>query len=668
MSRQINYRSAFCHVLFLSLFLLIAVSAVAVADVHLPNVFGDHMVLQRDMPINIWGTADPAEVVKVTLGKDSGSATADSSGNWAVKLAPLPAGAPLTLVVTGKNTVTLEDVMMGEVWVCSGQSNMEFGIGMANNHDAEIAAADHPQIRLLLVPHQSSFVPVNDVNAKWAVCSPDTIKQGGWSGFSAGAYFFGRELQQKLNVPVGLIESAWGGTPIEAWITPEAYATAPDATDIATRLKDANTKYIADLTKANAYTPDVQNGLASGVAFNPLPGNLQPYSYCQGQTLYLGMIHPLTKLSVRGAIWYQGEANVGQGMRYFDRMKLLIGGWRAAFNEPSLAFYYVQIAPFKYGGDPTAEAGIWDAQRVSLTIPNTGMAVTTDIATLDNIHPPDKQDVGHRLAAWALAKTYKEKNIVYTGPLFQSAKIAGNTVTVSFTKDSIGSGISTRDGQAPTDFELSGLDGTFFAADAAIKGDTVIVTSNNVPKPVQVHFAWNQLDNPNLINKEGLPASPFTSPLPTMAQLYGLTGPDLALAKPFTSSDTNLWGWNTGLTDGSWDTSNVNCYASGNADAFPKTVTIDLQALVPVNAVAFGVPPFGSTHNVDVSISADGTTFTKVGSHEFSLRKAERTAVTFAATKARYVRLTYLDHYPDNVGYDPTFVFTTEVEAYGPKK
>ena len=497
-----------------ALALLAAFSAEAV--VRLPRVLASDMVLQRDLPIQIWGWADPGEKVTCELGKEKATATATAAGQWLVKLPAMSAGGPHELTVSGNNTLKLTGILVGEVWLCSGQSNMEMGVGMCKDGKAEIAAATNANIRLFLVPKKASGVPLTDVDATWQVCSPASIAQGGWGGFSAAAYYFGRELQQMLNVPVGLIASSWGGTRIEPWTPPVGFAAVPAVKTIGEKIQQADADYrkaaVTGLDQVEAALGKARKALEAGQPLPPVPALALKHrldSSGEPTGLYNGMIHPLVPFGIRGAIWYQGESNNGENMLYFEKMKALIAGWRQTWKQGEFPFLFVQLAPYRYGGAPTQLPGIWNAQLASLSIPNTGMAVTTDITTLNDIHPPNKQDIGKRLALWALATTYGKKDLVYSGPIYKSLKIDGAKIVVSF--DHVGGGLVTRDGLEVTTFEIAGADGKFVKALAKIDGEKVIVSAEEVTAPTQVRFAWHQLAQPNLMNKEKLPASPFSS-------------------------------------------------------------------------------------------------------------------------------------------------------------
>ncbi len=451
------------------------------ADVHLPHVFGNQMVLQRDLPVRFWGTAEPGEKVTVSVDKNQASATADSKGKWHVELPAMSASTkPVAVKVAGKNTIELHDVLVGEVWVCSGQSNMQMTVAGVNNAKKEIAESTHLQIRLFTVPMLAAAQPVDDIDAYWKECNPYSVPS-----FSAVAYFFGRSLHEQLGVPIGLIDTSWGGTLIEPWTPPVGFTSVPSVTSILTNMqKDQVAKKSAPTNKW-----DKGQGIPT--------------------RLYNGMINPIVPFAIRGAIWYQGESNNGQGMLYFEKMKALIAGWRSVWNEGDFPFYYVQLAPFQYGkpgSDPTPLAKIWEAQTAALSIPDTGMAVTNDIGNIKDIHPKDKQDVGKRLALWALAKNYG-KQIVYSGPLYKSMSIDGPTIRLKF--DHVGGGLTARDGKTLNWFTIAGEDKKFVNATAKVDGDSIVVSANDVAKPVAVRFAWSQIAEPNLANAEGLPASAF---------------------------------------------------------------------------------------------------------------------------------------------------------------
>jgi sialate O-acetylesterase len=492
----------------------------AQAEIRLPHIFGSHMVFQREKPLIIWGWANPGETVTVQFGPESQTTQANERGEWKVSLPPMKAGGPYTLTVSGSSTVTYDDIMLGEVWLCSGQSNMEFGMGNVNNAKAEIAAANHPGIRLLMVENRWTPLPQDDMDGTWKVCTPETVAEGGWNGFSAVAYFFGRELNEKLGVTVGLIDADWGGTRIESWTPPEGFAAVPALKDEYERvlLGDPQTvqhqqRLAQTLDQYDEWVQAARKAMTARETVPPVPSYpdelLAPYDLQQATALYNGMIHPLIPFSIAGALWYQGEANESEGMRYAERMKALIAGWRTLWNEGDFPFYFVQIAPFNYGDNPEKLAELWEAQTaVANTVPNAGMAVVNDIGNLKNIHPTDKQDVGYRLALLALAKTYGLQNLVDSGPTFKSLTIEGDALRVRF--DNVGGGLASRDGRPLDWFEIIDADeGGFVKANARIDGDSVILSAPDVKHPVAMRFAWSDLAEPSLENVEGLPAGAF---------------------------------------------------------------------------------------------------------------------------------------------------------------
>jgi sialate O-acetylesterase len=450
----------------------------AQAETKLPSILGSHMVLQRDAACPVWGWDDAGTEVTVSFADQTHTAKAGKDGRWQVKLTAMKASAKgRALTVKGSSTVKLTDVLVGEVWLCSGQSNMEWTVSRSTNAKEEIANAKHPLIRHIKIPHRPSAKQESDVpSTGW---QPSTPKVTG--NFTAVGYYFARHLQGELNVPIGLIGSNWGGTRIEPWIPPVGFKSVPALKSIADNLKDFPAK------RGNGVNH--QSALA----------------------LYNGMIHPLLPYKIKGALWYQGESNNGEGMLYYQKMRALVTGWRSVWHTADMPFLFVQLAPYRYGGDPTRLAGIWQAQLSAVkNIPNTGMAVTTDITTVGNIHPPNKQDVGKRLALWALAKTYGQKDIVYSGPLYKSLKVEGGRVIVDFEH---AAGVKSRDDKPLTHFELLTAEGKWFPAGAYVHEGKVIVSSKAVRNPIGVRFGWDQLAEPNLVNGAGLPASPFTSKL-----------------------------------------------------------------------------------------------------------------------------------------------------------
>lgn len=642
-------------VLFIPLF-----ASSAFAKVSVPSLIGDNMVLQAGKKVRIWGTANPQESVTVELANQKATTTTDANGQWQTMLGPFKAGGPLVLTIAGTNTLTFNNVLVGEVWVCSGQSNMEWPLINTTGASEAVAQANYPEIRLFTVPRKTAATPQNSVEGKWVVVSPEQAGQ-----FSAVAYYFGRELHQKLKVPVGLIHTSWGGTPAEAWTSREAFA-APELLPILERyelsLKDLPERQkvfeqqLATWAKQNLYTDEGNKGEGLGYAdpktatadwqqmklpqffetaglkidgaiwfrkeidlpsswegrplilnlgaiddydttyFNGkrvggiggetansytiqrrynIPGELVrggrnviavrvfdsageggfgagqmflapllgdsasvsiagPWSYKvelaltpkvpdwgsrpeapgphnqnSPSVLYNAMLAPLTPFAVRGAIWYQGESNTARAFQYRTLFPTMIRDWRRAWGDNDFPFYFVQLAnwqPMKPDPGESEWAELREAQTLTLREPSTGMAVTIDIGDANDIHPRNKLDVGHRLAVWALAKTYNQA-LEYSGPLFKSFSIEGNKIRLKFEHAS--SGLKTADGGPVKGFAIAGEDRRFVWAEARIDGNDLVVSSKDVAKPVAVRYAW--ADNPlaNLYNKAGLPASPF---------------------------------------------------------------------------------------------------------------------------------------------------------------
>jgi len=491
----------------------------AQAEVRLPRVFGSHMVLQQDKPLVVWGWAQPNEAVTVRISSGSAAARANDKGEWKAVLPAMKAGGPYVMTVSGANKVEFEDVMIGEVWLCSGQSNMEMGLGMVRDGKQEIAAANYPGIRLLKVKRSWKPEPQNDIDGAWNVCSPTTVAEDGWGGFSATAYFFGRELHQKLGVAIGLIDATWGGTRIESWTPPEGFALVPalreeyEKVELGDPRSATHQKRLEQmLADTEHWTAAAREAMAAQKIVPPMPSYpaelLPPRDVQNATALYNGMIHPLQTFALRGAIWYQGESNLGDGSLYTERMKALIGGWRQLWGENDFPFYYVQIAPYTYDGDPERMGDFWEAQAAAQAVPNTGMAVINDIGDLKDIHPKNKQEVGRRLSLWALAKTYGQEKLACSGPVFRDMKIERDKLRLNF--DNAATGLATRDGKPPDWFELiDAVQGGFVKADAQIEGSSVVLSLPGIKHPVAMRFAWNMLAEPNLMNTEGLPAGAF---------------------------------------------------------------------------------------------------------------------------------------------------------------
>lgn len=459
------------------------------AKIKLPALFSNHMVLQQSTGVKVWGWASPGENITFDASwlDETISTVTDADSVWKVQITTPSAGGPYTISLIGENTIYLTDILIGEVWVCSGQSNMEKPIGVQPgqkpvfNAQEEINGANYPNIRLFHVPRKKIALPQTDIESNWEVCTPQSIDS---IKFSAAAYFFGRELNRQLNVPIGLIDASWGGTRIEPWIPIDGLAAAPvldSIYQVAQKVDDSMDKRYPTL-------------------------------------LYNGMIAPLTNYPVKGVIWYQGESNLmdlNDGLFYEEKMKAMINGWRKAWNINNLPFYYVQIAPYRYFKDRTDRVNspnelplIWEAQTNCLAIPHTGMVVTTDLVDdLSDIHPRNKQDVGKRLAFVALSKTYQKDEVSFSGPKYQSMKIDGNKIILTF--DYIDGGLISTNNEALNWFTIAGNDKIFVPAKAEIKENKVIVYNLNIENPKAVRFAWDEEAQPNFFNANKLPAIPF---------------------------------------------------------------------------------------------------------------------------------------------------------------
>lgn len=466
--------------------------------VELPRLFSDNMILQRRVPVPIWGTAKPGATVTVVLGKQTHAATAGADGRWIVKLDPLEAGGPLELRV---NELTFRNVLVGDVWLCSGQSNMEYGVETAARPKEEIAAARFPKIRLFTVGRAAKEEPQSDVKGKWQECSPETVAK-----FSAAGYFFGRELHAHLDVPIGLICSSWSGTPIEAWMSEPLLASDSDTKAALDRWKESLAAYPKAVEawekRAAQWEKDVQSD--SNLKRPKKPSNPKYASPTLGR-LFNGMIHPLIPFAMKGVIWYQGESNTAQAASYEKKFSALIQDWRSRWGRGNFPFLFVQLANFmpkKPQPGDSDWARLREAQLRALSVPTTAMVVAIDIGDEKDIHPKNKQEVGRRLALAARALAYGE-TIVYSGPIFESMKIEEGRIRLSF--GHVGGGLMG----SLKGFAIAGDDKKFVWAKAEIEGDTVVVRSDDVPNPKAVRYAWADSPDCGLYNKEGLPASPF---------------------------------------------------------------------------------------------------------------------------------------------------------------
>jgi sialate O-acetylesterase len=483
-------------------------------------LFQNGAVLQRDMPVPVWGKAPAGSKVTVAFAGQSESATADAHGRWLVTLQPLQTsaeGRAMTIAGDAPPAIEITGVRVGEVWLASGQSNMQWRVSQSTKQNQEtIKAGGLPLLSSFDLPHRLSHRRMDTVGGKWRAATEETIPS-----FSAVGFFFARKLVEELGVPVGIIHGSWGGARIEPWWAEEGLDGIPELEALRkTRLASspgfpaydrAFRKHVDELA---AWTKVAAQALDAGHPAPDMPTAppLLNLGHKEAAGTYQAMIHPLVPYALRGFIWYQGESNNGEGLLYTAKMRALINGWRQQFKSPQAPFLFVQLAPFQYGGESGKSEllpGIWWAQQEVLKIPHTGMVVTNDIGDIKDIHPANKLDVGERLALWALADTYGREGLVKSGPLFSGYEVAGGTIIVRF--DHTGSGLASRDGKPLDCFEVAGADGDYHPADARIADDgaSIVLSSANVPAPVRARFAWSHIAEPNLMNKEGLPAGAF---------------------------------------------------------------------------------------------------------------------------------------------------------------
>lgn len=511
----------------LSVLAILCFATTTFAEVTVNGLFADHMVLQRDIPVSVYGKAEPKEKVTVTFSGQEKSAVADKAGCWSVTLDALKASTnSATLTVSGKNKVTIKDVVVGDVWVCCGQSNMELVLGNCGS-SSDAKEADFPLIRQFDVPHDWVGWRQAEVKGNWVSCTPRTA-----GNFTAVGYYFGREIHRETGIPIGLIRSVSSGTAIEPFCSAEGLASVPELAKDKARLDVKRSEYRSNVSNAlsriETYLAEARIALASQAELPEpvkVPGEPET-GPCAWHGVYNAMIHPLVNFRIKGALYYQGETNGSEEDRYYHKMRALIGGWRKAWNQGDFPFYFVQLPNYS---NPTSQPGGddgWAKTRMgqfkALAIPNTGMAVAIELADVGNpgnVHPGNKRDVGQRLALWALAKDYGRKDLVYSGPLYKEIKVEGSQIRVFF--DSVGSGltVATKKGYDPVvkdpqgklqQFAVAGEDKKWVWADAVIEGKTVVVSSPGVAKPVAVRYAYSiNPDGCNLYNNEGLPASPF---------------------------------------------------------------------------------------------------------------------------------------------------------------
>ncbi len=464
------------------------------ADVRLPALVSDNMVLQQKTVVPIWGWAEEGEVVTVQI-QNQKVTVITKDGKWMVRLKPLTAGGPYRLTVQGKNLIELKNVLVGEVWICSGQSNMAWQLKQTDGAEAEIAKANYPQIRLFTVPRLETDKPVDDLKAVWKETTPETVPT-----FSAVGYYFGRDLHQALRVPIGLINNAVGGSPAESWMT----ASALSADAEYKRFIDAYSERMAQYEQAmSRYKAEAEQAKAEKKPAPRAPG--KPW---MPAGLYNGMVAPLVPFAIQGAIWYQGESNAGRAYQYRRLFPDMIRNWRTIWGQGDFPFLFVQLAAFGPNSDKLGEsdwAELREAQTMTLKAsPHTGMALAIDHGTYDDIHPRNKQPIGSRLALSARAVAYGQK-IIHSGPMLVSMEVEKEKAILSFNN---AVGLEARGGELKG-FLIAGEDRQWRKAQARIEDNRVIVWSAEVSKPVAVRYAWAKFPECNLYNKEGLPAVPF---------------------------------------------------------------------------------------------------------------------------------------------------------------
>jgi sialate O-acetylesterase len=489
-------------------FAFLVLSTSGHADVTPNALFSDHAVLQSGVPVPVWGTATPGEKVVVKIGKQTQSTTADAGGRWMVHLGKLKPGGPFVMTIAGKNTVTVNDVLVGEDWIGSGQSNMAFPLSVKVaryagilNEDQEIAAANYPQLRVFMAETNKAYEPQDEIKGSWKVATPENAP-----AFSAVAYLFGRDLNQALHEPVGMVVVAYGGSTAEAWIPRAVIADDPQMSPMLNRFDELYKFFNAHPGAAADQAPSLPQTINARPA---QPGPLKDPVQDQHQptVLYNGMIHATIPFAMRGVIWYQGESIVGgkAGVALYPHvMESLVKDWRAEWGEGDFPFYCVQLPPLKNVSNNPA---VREAQSRILSLPNTGMAVTLDVGDPANVHPKDKEPVGDRLSRIALAEAYRKK-IEYLGPVYAGMKVQGQSIVIRFTH---ADGLRSKGGPLQW-FQIAGSDGRYVDATASIEGKTVVVHSDQVAGPVSVRYAWdNYPQGANLVNGAGLPAPPFRS-------------------------------------------------------------------------------------------------------------------------------------------------------------
>ncbi|KAB8140607.1 sialate O-acetylesterase [Chloroflexia bacterium SDU3-3] len=473
-------------------------------------IFTDHMVLQRERDIPVWGYGPARSAVEVSFGGLVRRGRVGADGRWAVRLNPGAASAEgrrlaVRLVASGQ-AAALEDVLVGDVWFCSGQSNMELGLASAADSEREVAGADFPLIRLFLIHKTSAPAPVRTLDARWKLCTPEAVAEHGWGGFSAVGYHFGRRIHQQLGVPVGLIQAAYGGSKVQPFIDPACMAGDPVLEAYRQEIAEADEQWRAALAQAGLPAPEEAG--APGMELHPF-APFDQWDTLKPASAWNAMVHPLLPFAVRGVLWYQGESDVGLADTYELKMRALIAGFRHSFGSQRTPVYFAQIAPWAYDGNSWQLLELWQAQYAAARAPLSGIVTTVDVGDMDDIHPTNKRPVGERFAALALAKTYGRADVPAGGPELRSVRFRRGGAVLRFSTFQ-GAGLRTADGAAPLGFELAGADGVFHPAQGALEGETVVLSCLDLALPSRVRHAWQVGVTPNLTDESGVPALPFS--------------------------------------------------------------------------------------------------------------------------------------------------------------
>ncbi|MCH6255066.1 sialate O-acetylesterase [Puniceicoccaceae bacterium K14] len=479
------------------------------ADVKVPSIFGDHMVFQQKQKNPVWGSADPGEKITLSIGKQKHKTVADSEGAWKIVLDPLDTKLSYELKIKGKNTLVFTDVLVGEVWICSGQSNMEWSLTRSSNSELEIASANHPRIRLISVPRKGTQEPQDDFEGEWSVCTPETAES-----FSAVGYHFGTRLHQILDVPIGLINNAWGGSAAEAWVRRDILESDAFYTPLMQQWEETEATYdYEEVLKEYELTLKEWEESDQSERRPRKPGNILKDRH-RPANIYNGVLHPIIGFGIKGVIWYQGESNAKRAYQYRKLFPLMIENWRDEWQQGDFPFYYVQLADYR---EEQAEPGdsdwaeLREAQTMAMNLlPNLGQAVIIDVGEGRDIHPTDKNTVANRLVRWALANDYGYNQVSYHSPVYKNVSFANGKATIDF--DHVGKGLYAFDTKEVIGFAIAGEDKQFVWAEAKIVDkDTIEIWSDSVETPAAVRYAW--ADNPvcNVINREGLPLTPFRS-------------------------------------------------------------------------------------------------------------------------------------------------------------